>query len=205
MEFLSKLRIKLLYPTLKLRNYIRSHNIVKIDVLRRGTWYDADTIMLHALFQVLVNHVENELAYMEVLRNEYSNWIRFKVRWLPRRFRKNLSRVLGTTYLTRNYVPSLAEPARRIKELYTWYTEELPMMRSPYDITPDPEYHFIDADGNPTKEMFSRNTKEYLELNKFHPEYLEFLQETSDIEQRQRAIIGGKLRELLEVREFLWV
>jgi hypothetical protein len=71
-----------------------------MPALRRGQWYDTDTKMFEALFTLLCEYVENECAHMELMdTKKYSRWTRLRHRWLPRKFRKTLSRKLGLANL----------------------------------------------------------------------------------------------------------
>ena len=113
--------------------------------------------------------------------------------------------MLGIHHLERADLPA-AGAAERIKSLYLWYVKELPLMKSPFHTLPEPEYHYVDPDGNPTNTMFSGTDKDgLLMLNKFHPEYITYVENASTIETNQRNIINQKLRELMEIREYLWV
>ena len=43
-----------------IRGSLRRHHIIKIRSLDRGTWYDTDTRMFEANFQLLVDYVEQK-------------------------------------------------------------------------------------------------------------------------------------------------
>ena len=76
---LSDIKWWILYRT------IEKYNVIHIKSLKPG-YYDTDTQMLHAVFQLLVDYVEKELAYREYWLDEnkevvstWSKWKRFKV------------------------------------------------------------------------------------------------------------------------------
>lgn len=190
----------------KVRLFLYPRKNLTLHNLKRTQWYDPDTLIMHAAFQILVNHVENDISRLEALNSElYSPWTRFQVRWLPKIFRSELSKTLGLYHLDRAEFPAVGA-AQRVKSLYLWYVNELPLLESPIDTLPEPEYHYIDRDGNPTNVMFDKGKDdEYFMINKFHPDYIKYLETFSKIERNQKNIINQKLRELMEIREFLWV
>ena len=189
-----------------IRLFLYPRTKLTLHSLKRSKWYDPDALILHAAFQILVNHVEDDLSRLESLNKEmYSSWVRFQIRWLPKVFRNKLSKALGLYHLDRVDFPVVGA-AQRVKSLYLWYVNELPLLESPIDTLPDPEYHYIDPQGNPTNVMFDKTDEdEYYMINKFHPDYVKYLETFSKIERNQKNIINQKLRELMEIREFLWV
>jgi len=102
------------------------YHIVKTG-LKPG-WHDTDERILHANFQLLVDYIESELAWLEYSMNyeKYGNigWFR---RW---RFKRN--KEMGLTHL--NWEINLpddfdgrqAASAKEKLALYKWWTEERP-------------------------------------------------------------------------------
>jgi len=86
------------------------------------------------------------------------------------------------------------------KDLYMWYTEEYPLMQDPYEIAKDPEFIFVDVNGNPTNEMVRADGH----MNKFHPLYNTMLRTIRDIENTQNNLIDAKLEDILAIRRSLW-
>lgn len=194
------------YLLQKIHRYCYGHNVLTMPALRRGQWYDTDTKMFEALFTLLCEYVENECAHMELMdTKKYSRWTRLRHRWLPRKFRKALSRELGLA----NLDWAINEPdcqqhqrdtAEMTKDLYVWYTTEYPLMRDPYEMANDPEFIFVDASGNPTNEMVTAGGN----MNKFHPQYHAMLNTIHDIENTQNNLIDTKLEDILAIRRSLW-
>jgi len=177
-----------------------------MPALRRGQWYDTDTKMFEAMFTLLCEYVENECAHMELMdTKKYSRWTRLRHRWLPRQFRKTLSRELGLA----NLDWAINEPdcqqdqrdtAEMTKNLYMWYTEEYPLMQDPYEMATDPEFIFVDVNSNPTNEMITGDGY----MNKFHPQYNLMLNTIREIENTQNNLIDAKLEDILAIRRSLW-
>ena len=198
------------YLLQKIHRYCYGHNVLTMPALRRGQWYDTDTKMFEAMFTLLCEYVENECAHMELMdTKKYSRWTRLRHRWLPRKFRKILSRELGLAHL--NWAinepdcgPEQKDSAEMAKDLYMWYTEEYPQMKDPYEMAVDPAFIFIDRKGNPTNEIITEVSADQAYLNNLHPEYTAMLDVVRDIEHTQNNLIDTKLEDLLAIRRSLW-
>jgi hypothetical protein len=198
------------YLLQKIHRYCYGHNVLTMPALRRGQWYDVDTKMFEAMFTLLCEYVENECAHMELMdTKKYSRWTRLRHRWVPRQFRKTLSRQLGLA----NLDWAINEPdcqqhqrdaAEMTKDLYMWYTDEYPLMQDPYEMAIDPEFIFVDVDGNPTNEMIKSKDADGAYINRFHPEYTAMLDTIRDIENAQNNLIDAKLEDILAIRRSLW-
>lgn len=120
--------------------------------LKRGEWYDYDTRLLHTVFDELVNFVEIELAWMNVVFSE-ENQIKYKTPWYRRFFKIRAWRnpESGLEYLDwasqlkydQSWMdktdPLYGQPtpqalaAQEILKIYKWWKEERPKRPDPYD------------------------------------------------------------------------
>jgi len=180
--------------------------------LRRGEWYDSDTIMFEAMFEILRRYVEQEIAWMEVVwASRYSWWIRFRVRWFPFEWRKELTRELILRYweweTALEDAPDQANCASNVRDLYLWYVDEYPKLTDPYSLVDDSnELHYIDKGGNMTDKMLGESdpiTGDSL-MNRFTPKYKRHLLKCRNLENKQNKMIDSKLRSLLKIRRGLW-
>jgi hypothetical protein len=116
-------------------------HLVRLRALKRGHWYDTDTRMFEAVFQLLVDFVETELAPRGLWLTEHPDVIEFKAlsRWQRRKKRTHWRERLGLAYLD-EYVkdqenPEHAEWATKVRDLYLWYKVERPARPDPYQKT----------------------------------------------------------------------
>lgn len=190
---------RVLYPT----------NTIVLRRLESHLWYDTDTRMFEAMFELLCEYVENELAFAASY-NESTRWERFKLYWLPRQYRYEISRKFAMKYLEWEMQVDGGEgdqaiSAQKVKELYEWYRDIYPFIKNPYESAQDPEYMFLDVNGNPTNEAFVKDDNgKYYKMNKFHPEYSRLLNQMNDDEVQLNEMIDEKLRILLSIRRYLW-
>jgi hypothetical protein len=138
---------------------------------------------------------------------KYSRWTRLRHRWLPRQFRKALSRELGLANL--DWMASVEDaPQHQVdmsqmtKNLYLWYNDEYPLMQDPYETVIDPQFIFIDEDNNPTNDFVTSTSTR--QMHRFHPDYRDMLDTLHAMEEAQHKTIDMKLEDLLAVRRSLW-
>lgn len=192
----------------KLHRTVYPHNTLHIPTLKRGQWYDVDTKMFEAMFTLLCEYVENECAHMELMdTKKYSRWTRLQHRWIPRKFRKALSRELGLANLdwmanVENAPQHQVDMSQMTKELYLWYNDEYPQMKDPYETVIDPQFLFVDENNNPTNDFASPTSDRA--MNRFHPDYRDMLDTLNAMEEAQQKTIDMKLEDLLAVRRSLW-
>jgi hypothetical protein len=192
----------------KLHRTIYSHATLHIPTLKRGQWYDTDTKMFEAMFTLLCEYVENECAHMELMdTKKYSLWTRLRHRWVPRQFRKTLSRQLGLANL--DWMASVEDaPQHQIdmsqmtKDLYLWYNDEYPQMQNPYETVIDPQFIFVDENDNPTNDFVSSTSTR--QMHRFHPDYRDMLDTLNAMEEAQQKTVDMKLEDLLAIRRSLW-
>jgi len=104
-----------------------------IDTNLSHDYHEVDERLLHGMFSLLVDFVEIEKAWMEVIfNNGYKRpW------WILNRFR---SRILGMRYLDWEITlmdtsdKPQAESAQIIKDLYIWWVDVRPNRLDPYDL-----------------------------------------------------------------------
>lgn len=111
-----------------------------VDTGLEPGYYDKDTLILHGAFSILVDYVEQEVAWMEVIFDKEA--MKKELGWryyLPRLFRPEYrNREAGLKHLDweatldsedlhpNEQSPDQAKRARELKALYLWWTEERP-------------------------------------------------------------------------------
>jgi hypothetical protein len=227
-EGLDMLQDFLLWPIERFRNiryYINNRFITRTHCLtahprdiKRGEWKDVGNRFLPCLFNELVDFVEVEQSWHNVIWDEEAQrkfappWYR---RWL--KFRGWRSRECGLDYLDwagelrideswgvepgdKNYgkLSPQAEYAREIKALYLWWTEVYPKRPDPYDVSGWTEVSekIRAADGGSLfgeakdPKLKKQQDRAHKLLNKLEKQY-----ETEDTEMMIR---------LIKVRHSLW-
>jgi len=187
------------------------HNKIILRNLKRGEWYDNDTQMFEAMFEILRKYVEEECAWMEVLMGGgYTNWDRFRQRWFPYSWRKEDARMWALNYLDWEIglvsETDQSKKAKIVKELYLWYMDEYPNLKDPYDMIDNFEFRYIDSNGNPTNEAFppQEENAKFITMNTTHPDYKEALRRSHLMEIAQMTMIDKKLEKLLKIRRSMW-
>ena len=92
-------RMKILCTYSNNRWFIKSHGLT--SRLKHGEWHDFDTRLLHAAFDELVNFVEIEQAWMEVVCPSKAERKKYRIPWYRRLFRIGVWRCpeAGITHL----------------------------------------------------------------------------------------------------------
>jgi len=193
-----------LYP--RDRIYLTKHD--------RGLWYELDTMMFEASFELLCRFVEDDCA----LEEASSRWEQFKIKWFPRKWRLIESRTLGLTYIDRYMMsdPTDGEHQQlirknysRIKELYVWYRDIYPNQSDPWDELLEPEFPYVDTNGMPTKEIFGTfddgSGRVIRIMNYISDDYATLLNHAGKIEDERRAEEQQRLNELIALRHNLWL
>lgn len=137
-------------PFTLLRRWIRYGIFDKYHVIKTGlrpNYYDADTRMLHGMFNLLVDFVEVEKAWMYVVFDEEARK-KYSVPWWSigrLRFKSFRSAEAGLAHLdwestlddptlsSYEFSKSQAETAREILFLYDWWKNIRPNRPDPYD------------------------------------------------------------------------
>lgn len=188
------------YLLYKLHRLLYPQNVVKLRSLSRAQSHTTDVRMFHALFEVLVTFVEDECASMEMQcqASKYTTVERFAIRWLPRRWRLELSRELGLAcldVLEKSKHEDISRRGNRIKKLYLWYINEYPHIRNPYELYGDPTTFFVDEQGNHTDKMFTNGR-----LNIFSDEYRAYLDNIRKADAAHETLLNTKMKELVDLR-----
>lgn len=162
------------FRTILLNRFHRRHNIVKMDALKASDWSDSDTRLFEASFQILVEYVEHELAWMQLITEN-------KTRWYHSWFRIRGARELALRYLNWEIQlgddsPGQSEAATEIRDLYLWYRDIRPSWLDPYDVMGERESDtkmVPDGHGMFTLEMSDEYRAEIMECARLEEEYAE--------------------------------
>jgi len=147
--------IELIDKIKDVRSYIRNRFITKshavITSLKKGSWHECEELMLHSNFQILVDYVEVQCAWMHITSdpgrqhlkkygyptNSWSpvSWVR-KMLWRNReagiaRLRYE-SEVMDQNFSDQH--TKGGDYAREQLELYLWWTDIYPARPDPYDL-----------------------------------------------------------------------
>lgn len=207
--------------TYAIRNWIfRRHNKIHLTKFSGKDWIETDQRLFEAVFECLREFVEDQKAWMHVVfdpdrRTKLEYW---KMRYLPNRFRRKLSRELAFKHLDWEMtVPtcggditvegSQAQRAKQIKELYIWYMDVY-NKNDPWDAVDDPpggirnlfrtEPIEWDEDGNPT--MFRMLSNDGPEWEEYRKQADAAMAETD----RRYKEATEKAIEVLKIRDSLW-
>lgn len=166
-------------------------------------FFEVDQLMLHGMFQLLVDYVEIQCAWMKLISDE-----RYKaLPWFDR-MKISLhcgyrSRSLGIEYL--NWEISLKEEhsgqakvGQIVKDLYIWWKDIRPCRPNPGDV-----YHFERLD-DVIKIMTKTGATRTKEENKLMKEFEERSKKSEKLEQRYHAEDTKMMKLLLEERSGLW-
>jgi hypothetical protein len=148
--FLHKLQNIIYYPynlyyefsTYLIRRYILRTHVVTTK-LSPGTWYDADSLLLHSMFTILVNFIEIEKANMQLISMHNPPW--WSCRWIKWFYLRSTD--YGMQYLTwemslidsDGISDAQAQVSRTQYELYTWWTVNRPSRIDPHKVVEWPE------------------------------------------------------------------
>lgn len=203
-----------------IRRYIRNRWIDKSHALtsnlKRGQWYDLDIRLLNSVFDELVNFVEIELAWMEIISAEDKK--KYNRPWYCRIFRRTRWRnpEAGLTYLeweknltydahevdktdSRLGQPtSQALAAQEIFMLYTWWKYERPKRPDLYEASGWTEY--CEKTNNGNHDFFDN-----LIANKNSREKSgKILDGLHQIEKEYEDEDTAMLIRLIQIRKHLW-
>jgi len=191
MPFLGNLKWRIQSIDSWIRALLRRHNHIHMDALRRGQWYDSDIRIFEANFQFLVNYVEKELAWMQLITEG-------KARWYHRWFGVHNGRDLGLKYLHWEIQlgdDSLgqSDAAKKVKELYLWYRDIRPNRTDPFDSVPDRDWETEPAEDGFNRLVISEDS-----------EYIKALQQAHELDQKYYDEDTQKAIEIVKLRQFLW-
>lgn len=118
----------------------KTHVYIRHPEFEKGHYYDADTRMLYANFQLLVDYVEIECDHTEYFQ---TSWQRFRqwcnelpvIGWfLPpsRNIRQGLH-YLRFCIKLKDEMPSQSAHGKEVFRLYKWWTKERPARQDPWE------------------------------------------------------------------------
>lgn len=180
-----------------------------VDTKLEPGYYDADTLMLHSMFSLLVDYVEVELAWMNIVFDDeaykkYFGWKRFIPRILRGFIHDFRSKEHGLKHLEWEMTlddPSLPEEqrcdhqavrARKVLELYKWWTEVRPARQEiPYPDTGEDNHIF-------------RGSKWRKENPEMAAAISKWARDTNAQEEAWEEEDTEKLVELVKIRRGLW-
>ena len=118
-----------------LHYFRRRKNTVRMKALKRAQWYDCDTRLFEAGFQILVDYVEGELAWMQLITDGKVRWYH---RWLSVPDARNRAlRMLEWEIQLGDDSVSQSSAAREVRDLYLWYKDVRPNRIDPFSEVPD--------------------------------------------------------------------
>ena len=200
-------------------------NILVIEKLTAGEWWDTDTIMFHGLFQMLVDFVEGELGYCyqtpEEIQNlpskewhdihqnkfdwAYASWWDRNIR--RRRFWKEklaiahldweIDLINSADEFEREMCQRQSEMAKIQKELYLWYKHEYPKRPDPHDV-----YDALYKEAYPTEHDGDQHN---WSIHSFYKaKRLEWANAVNDLEEKYHDEDEAKMIQLIKIRRSLW-
>lgn len=192
-----------------IKNWVRFRTYDKYHVLKTGLppgYNDKPEQMLHVNFNLLVDYVEVELAWLNYITDDSIKrpW------WQERNFR---DRELGIKHLEwemtlddpnlppheRNMVQ--ARTAKQLKSMYIWWTEVRPNRKElEFKIKRSFELAMIEKYG----EMYQLSSKFQEEQKEACKRFADYSADSRAQEDGWRTEDATMLKNLMDVREFLW-
>ncbi len=168
-----------------LHYFRRRKNTVRMEALDRASWYDCDTRLFEAGFQILVDYVEGELAWMQILNEGKDKWYH---RWLsvPNARERGLKLLEWEIQLGDDSIPQ-SEGAKEIRDLYLWYKDVLPNRIDPFSEVPDRPV-VLDEDGQMEHDE----------------EYSKLVMEAFRKEELQEEEDTAQLVRIMKIRRSMW-
>jgi len=173
------------------RTYDR-YNVVKTGL--PPAYYEPYTLMLHTCFNLLVDFVEVEKAWMEYIyckeEKNYKN-----ISWFKRKIFGFRSREMGMSYLdwdiNESGVEHQSKSSQEIKDLYIWWKDVRPNRPDPMDASGWSEYCRTSSDVLDFSKPLTTKGKKALYLS-------------HKIEEQQEKEDEKMLIRLMKVRRRLW-
>lgn len=200
-----KLQDIVYYPSdlyYSIKTYVRNRWIDKCHLvntgLKPGQYYDFDTKILHGLFYELVDYVEVELAASARWSSKNKNKYKFVNDRCAKAGLDHLNWASKLTY-GKDWCKDRTDPnydkptpqaiaAKKIKELYTWWTVTRPKRKDPQDLS---GYSKIDHSFNERSAKDTKKLKNALVK-------LEKIEEQYDNEDTEKLI------DLIKIRHSIW-
>ncbi|MDF1826718.1 MAG: hypothetical protein P1U39_00340 [Legionellaceae bacterium] len=204
---------------IKNRWFDKSHAMT--SNLKRGQWYDFDHRLLHVVFDELVNFVEIELAWMQVISSD-DEYKAYNLPWYLKVFRTKEWRcpeagiahlkwasdlrydedLVGKEDSRRGQLTPQAVAARETLELYNWWKDDRPKRLDPDEASGWIKYcdDLIKKDGIQKTDFFDSA----IINDDNHDESKKILDASRQIEQEQEEEDTSMLIRLVKVRQYLW-
>lgn len=172
--------------------FFRKYYLLDIKAMSRHEWWDSDYQIFHAVFQILVNYVENELGdggkNAEKLAMEHLEW------------ESHLDDGMDIDY---SKGETQASVAKKVRELYLWYKHERPTRMDPFDMPGEPEclnrpWKRGEPDINGYAILDDGRTLEENEM------VMEYYKKVDELEKQYEDEDTKKLKEVIDIRAFLW-
>lgn len=171
------------------------YNVIKVRSLEPNYW-DKDTLLLHAVMQLVVDFVEVECAFMEHDRPfTLKQKLILKLPWFFRTdevFRSREDGLKHLDMLESFYDDALKDPSEApkvIKEVYLWWKDVRPLRQDPGD-----------ESGFNAYMQSAENTN----TQKSDAKMRQLLKKAVKIEQAHFDEDTRMLKKIIEVRAFLW-
>lgn len=132
-----------------LHRWVWQSHRYRIRDMKKGEYYDTDDKLFLAVFSMLVDYVEGELAHLSKIcaadtsHREIVAWKRatYTDRWINR---NQWNRRLGLAHLDweatlGEQIPRQGAAAIEVRELYLWYKDVRPNRPEPHIVFPDPD------------------------------------------------------------------
>jgi len=169
----------------------RKHYLIKCDNLKRGQWYDCDTRLFEINFQILVNYVEDELAWMQLIAENRTRWYQ---RWIRIKDGRELGlRELNWEIEQGEDSPEQSESAKKIRDLYLWYKDVRPNRIDPFENVPESDFKLEEVSGG-GRRLVSNDSDEYHKA----------LNKAFEMEQEQYVEDTQRIQEIIQIRQMMW-
>lgn len=188
-------------------DWVRYRTTRRYHIVNTGLepgYYDTDDRMLHANFNLLVDFVEIEKAWMNTWtdNSKYS-----ELSWFDKKFRRFRSSEDGVAYLTWEITQSSlehqSEAAKEILELYTWWKVTRPSRPDPF-VEAGYNEVFKDQDLLGEDRFVKDETGEYYTMKPFSKKEHAVFKKVTKIENKYNKEDEQMLIRLLKIRRSLW-
>ena len=192
--------------TSKLSNkYIRKYNVIKIHSLKATEWHSTDSRLMHGMFQLLADLVELEKAHLQIVFGEEKT-PKYMHKANYRSAEMGLKYIDWEISLGKEGGVNQSKNAKKIKELYIWWTDTRPKRTDLMDVKgsmgiSNNEYYEDDVSDKTGKAIFSHirlkkdeDPKLYESVNKAY----------NDAEKAYEKEDEKMLIQLVKLRKYLW-
>lgn len=207
-DFLYNIRIYLVN-----RFITRSH--IAPTQLKKGVWHEVEEVLLHSMFELLVDFIEVQKAHMMTLgdtsarpwwsKSKWTNWGRFRSRELGLKHLEWEMTLTNAEWIEPGETPELTSQAVSAKEqldLYLWWKDVRPNRPDPYDESGWSAYCEYKRQKNPDEVMALLSdefeTAEERQMSR------EALDKTHEMEQAYEKEDQEMMIRLIKIRRHLW-